>query len=117
MRSPSTPRSILHVDLDAFFVSVERLRDPSLVGKPVVVGADPRGGKGRGVVAAASYEAREHGLHSAMPIREAYHLCPYAVYLPGSHDCYRDAARAVRRVFRRFTPAVDPVSIDEAYLD
>ncbi|MGH7557067.1 MAG: DNA polymerase IV [Gemmatimonadota bacterium] len=117
MRPPSAPRSILHVDLDAFFVSVERLRDPSLVGKPVVVGADPRGGKGRGVVAAASYEAREHGLHSAMPIREAYRLCPHAVYLPGSHDRYRDAARAVRRVFRRFTPAVDPVSIDEAYLD
>ena len=117
VRSPSAPRSILHVDLDAFFVAVERLRDSSLTGKPVVVGADPRGGEGRGVVAAASYEAREYGLHSAMPIREAYRLCPHAVYLPGSYDRYRQAARAVRRVFRRFTPAVDPVSIDEAYLD
>lgn len=117
MAPPSAPRSILHVDLDAFFVAVERLRDPSLAGKPVVVGADPRGGKGRGVVAAASYEARAYGLHSAMPMREAWRLCPHAVYLPGSFDRYRDAARAVRRVFRRFTPAVDPVSIDEAYLD
>lgn len=111
------PRAILHVDLDAFFVSVERLRDPSLAGKPVVVGADPRGGKGRGVVAAASYEAREFGIHSAMPISEAWRRCPRAVYLPGSPDLYRRAARAVRAIFHRFTPAVEPVSIDEAYLD
>ena len=111
------PRAILHVDLDAFFVAVERLRDPSLAGRPVVVGADPRGGRGRGVVAAASYEARAYGLKSAMPIGEAYRRCPHAVFLPGRHDLYARAARAVRRVFRRFTPAVEPVSIDEAYLD
>lgn len=112
-----TPRAILHVDLDAFFVSVERLRDPSLVGRPVVVGADPRGGKGRGVVAAASYEAREFGIHSAMPIGEAWRRCPDAAWLRGSPDLYRRAARAVRSIFERFTPAVEPVSIDEAYLD
>jgi DNA polymerase-4 len=105
------------VDLDAFFVAVERLHDPSLVGKPVVVGADPRGGRGRGVVAAASYEARAYGIHSAMSISEAYRLCPHAVWLPGRHERYAKAGRAVRRIFRRMTPAVEPVSIDEAYLD
>lgn len=112
-----TARAILHVDLDAFFVAVERLRDPSLAGRPVVVGADPRGGRGRGVVAAASYEARAHGIRSAMPIGEAYRRCPAAAWLPGSPDLYRRAARAVRSVLARFTPAVEPVSIDEAYLD
>ncbi len=111
------PRSILHVDLDAFYVAVERLRDLSLVGKPVVVGADPRGGRGRGVVAAASYEARVFGVHSAMPIGEAYRRCPDGVYVGGHRDLYARAARAVRRVFAQFTPAIEPVSIDEAYLD
>ena len=111
------PRSILHVDLDAFFVAVERLHDPSLVGKPVIVGSDPQGGKGRGVVAAASYEAREYGIRSAMPISEAWRRCPHAVWLPGRHERYAEAARGVRRLFRQVTPAVEPVSIDEAYLD
>jgi DNA polymerase-4 len=110
-------RAILHVDLDALFVAVERLRDPSLAGRPVVVGADPKTGGGRGVVTAASYEARAFGIRSAMPIGEAYRRCPGAVYLPGHFDLYVRAARGVRRIFRRFTPAVEPVSIDEAYLD
>ena len=101
-----TARAILHVDLDAFFVAVERLRDPSLAGRPVVVGADPRGGRGRGVVAAASYEARAHGIRSAMPIGEAYRRCPDAAWLPGSPDLYRRAARAVRSVLARVIPAV-----------
>lgn len=110
-------RAILHVDLDAFFVAVERLRDPSLAGRPVVVGADPKGGRGRGVVAAASYEARAFGVRSAMPIGEAYRRCPDAVWLRGSPGLYRRAGRAVRAIFRRFTPAVDAISIDEAALD
>ena len=111
------PRAILHVDLDAFFVAVERLRDPSLAGRPVVVGADPRGGRGRGVVAAASYEARAFGIHSAMPISEAWRRCPDAVWLPGSHALYARASRAVGALLRRFTPAVETLSIDEAVLD
>lgn len=110
-------RAILHVDLDAFFVAVERLGDPSLIGRPIVVGADPQAGRGRGVVAAASYEARQYGIHSAMPIGEAYRRCPHAVYLPGRYDQYEQASRSVRRILRRFTPAVEAVSIDEAYLD
>jgi len=110
-------RAILHVDLDAFFVAVERRLDPSLEGKPVVVGADPREGKGRGVVAAASYEARAFGIRSAMPIGEAYRRCPDAVYLRGQRDLYVRAGRAARRILGRFTPAVEPLSIDEAVLD
>lgn len=112
-----TSPAILHVDLDAFFVAVERRLDPSLEGRPVVVGADPKEGRGRGVVAAASYEAREHGIHSAMAIGEAYRRCPGAVYLRGRRDLYVRAGRAVRRIFERFTPAVEPLSIDEAVLD
>lgn len=110
-------RAILHVDLDAFFVAVERQRDPSLEGKPVVVGADPKEGRGRGVVAAASYEAREHGIHSAMPIGKAWRRCPDAVYLRGNSSLYRRAGRKVRAILHRFTPAVEPLSIDEAVLD
>src|SRR5690349_11449444 len=109
-----TERTILHVDLDAFFASVEQRDRPELVGKPVIVGGDPRG---RGVVSAASYEARTFGIHSAMSLREAVRRCPDGVFLPVDGRRYQQASRDVMAILRRFTPQVEPISIDEAFLD
>ena len=100
--------------MDAFFVSVEELFDPSLKGKPVVVGGRPNE---RGVVSAASYAARKFGVHSAMPLRTAYKLCPQAIFVDGHPDRYRDCSRKVHEVLREFSPLVEMASIDEAYLD
>ena len=114
-RPPDHPiPQILHVDMDAFFVSVEELEDSSLKGKAVIVGADP---DGRGVVAAASYEARKFGIHSAMPIRTAKKLCPHAIFLRGHYEKYREYSDKIGQIFSEFTPAVEMVSIDEAHLD
>ena len=110
------PRTILHVDLDAFFAAVEQRDRPELRGLPVVVGG-PGGEYSRGVVSAASYEARRFGIHSAMSLREAYRRCPTAVFLPVDGRRYQEASRAVMAVLRRYTPAVEPISIDEAFLD
>lgn len=107
-------RVIFHVDMDAFFASVEQLDNPSYKGKPVIVGATP--GK-RGVVSACSYEARKYGLHSAMPINRAYQKCPHGIYLPVRMERYKEVSRGVFAVFHRFTPIIQPVSIDEAFLD
>ena len=107
-------RTVFHVDMDAFFVSVEELFDPSLQGKPVVVGGQRHE---RGVVSAASYEARKFGVHSAMPLRTAAKLCPQAVFVDGHPDRYRDCSEKVYSVLTSFSPQVEMVSIDEAYLD
>jgi DNA polymerase-4 len=107
-------RLYFHVDMDAFFVSVEELFDPSLKGKPVVVGGRP---DQRGVVSAASYAARKFGVHSAMPLRTAYKLCPQAIFVDGHRDRYLEYSEKVFAVLRKFSPRVEMASIDEAYLD
>ncbi|GIU77924.1 MAG: DNA polymerase IV [Bryobacteraceae bacterium] len=107
-------KTIFHVDMDAFFVSVEELFDPGLKGKPVVVGGQK---DERGVVAAASYEARKYGVHSAMPLRTAAKLCPHAIFLDGHPERYREYSHRVHEILLEFTPQVSMASIDEAYLD
>jgi len=113
-RTAEAHASILHVDMDAFFVSVELLERPELRGKPVVVGGRP---DQRGVVSAASYEARKYGIHSAMPLRTAGRLCPHAVFLDGHHEKYGEWSDRVATILAQFSPIVEMVSIDEAYLD
>jgi DNA polymerase-4 len=114
-------RAVIHLDLDAFYASVEQLRDPALRGQPVIVGgardSEGRLHTGRGVVAAASYEVRRFGVRSAMPLRTALRLCPQARVVPADFDAYRDASQRVFAIARHYTPLVEPLSLDEAYLD
>src|SRR5215475_3697851 len=110
-------RFILHVDMDAFYASIEQIDQPEYKGRPVIVGADPKGGKGRGVVAACSYEARRFGVRSALPISRAWKLCPHGVYVRPRMRRYVEVSKQVMEVFRRYTDLVEPLSIDEAFLD
>ncbi|MCH9650426.1 MAG: DNA polymerase IV [Deltaproteobacteria bacterium] len=108
------PRRILHCDMDCFYAAVHIRDDPSLQGKPVLIGGDP---SGRGVVAAASYEARRFGVHSAMPAAQAKRLCPEAIFLRAEFSRYRQESERIFAIYRSFTPAVQTLSLDEAYLD
>ena len=107
-------RKIIHIDMDAFFASVEQRDNPDLQGKPVIVGGKPGS---RGVVAACSYEARKFGVHSAMPSSQAAKLCREAIFVPPRFEAYREASNEIHRVFRLHTQAIEPLSLDEAYLD
>lgn len=111
------PRIILHIDMDAFFTSVEERENPSLKGKPVVVGADPKGGNGRGVVSTANYEARKFGIHSSMPISWAYRKCPSAVFLPVNMQFYAEASQRIMAILKKYAEKFEQASIDEAFLD
>ncbi len=111
------PRYILHVDMDAFFAAIEQRDNLKLKDKPVIVGADPKKGKGRGVVSTCSYEARKFGVHSALPIAIAYRKCPQGIFLPVDMPKYARVSQEIYAIFQQFTPKVEPVSIDEAFLD
>jgi nucleotidyltransferase/DNA polymerase involved in DNA repair len=110
-------RIILHADMDAFFAAVEVRENPSIAGKAVVVGADPKEGRGRGVVSACNYEARKYGIHSAMPISEAFRRCPAAVFLAPRMHLYADISERIVHIFENYTDLVEKISIDEAFLD
>ena len=108
-------KTIFHLDLDTFFVSVERIVNPKLNGKPVIVGADPK--SGRGVISTCSYEARKYGLHSAMPINQAYKLCPNGIYLRGTMSEYSRYSKEVRTLLEKYAPSIEQSSIDEFFMD
>jgi nucleotidyltransferase/DNA polymerase involved in DNA repair len=109
--------AFLHIDMDAFFAAVEELDHPEWRGKPIIVGADPRGGQGRGVVSTASYAARAFGVRSAMPIRQAWQRCPGGIYVRPRMARYTAVSEKVMDIFRSFTPRIQPISLDEAFLD
>jgi len=115
--TPARDRIVLHVDMDAFYAAVEARDDPRLRGVPLVVGADPQGGAGRGVVCTADYVARRYGIHSAMPISKAYEACPHAAFLRPDFPRYKVASRRVMDVLERYADVLEVVGMDEAYLD
>ena len=108
-------RSIIHIDMDAFYAAVEERDNPQLRGKPLVVGG--RNPHSRGVVSTASYAARKYGIHSAMPLKQAYLRCPQAIFLPVNMDKYKEVSRQIHQILQRFTRIIEPISLDEAFLD
>jgi DNA polymerase IV (DinB-like DNA polymerase) len=110
-------RIILHIDMDYFFAQIEERENPQFKGKPVVVGADPKGGQGRGVVSTCNYIARKYGIHSALPISKAHQLCPNAIFLPVNMELYQKVSEKIMRIVERYSPLFEQVSLDEAYLD
>ncbi|MBO0471824.1 DNA polymerase IV [Enterococcus sp. DIV0242_7C1] len=112
-----TSRKIIHIDMDAFFASVEERDHPELVGHPLVIARHPSDTGGKGVVTTANYEARKFGIHSAMSAQKAFELCPQAIFKAGDHQKYSEISQQIRAIFRRYTDVIEPVSIDEAYLD
>ena len=112
-----TSRKIIHIDMDAFFASVEERDHPELAQHPLVIARHPSDTGGKGVVTTANYEARKYGIHSAMSAQKAYELCPHAIFVPGNHEKYRLVSNEVREIFAKYTDVIEPVSIDEAYLD
>lgn len=112
-----TSRKIIHIDMDAFFASVEERDDPELAKHPLVIARHPSDTGGKGVVTTANYEARKYGIHSAMSAQKAFELCPQAIFIPGNYEKYREISQQVREIFRQYTDIIEPVSIDEAYLD
>ena len=113
----NTSRKIIHIDMDAFFAAVEVRENPSLRGKPVIIGRHPKETGGRGVVSTASYEARKFGVHSAMSSMEAYERCPQGIFISGNYELYREVSQQIREIFQEYTDLVEPLSLDEAYLD
>lgn len=112
-----TSRKIIHIDMDAFFASVEERDHPELVGQPLVIARHPSDTGGKGVVTTANYEARKFGIHSAMSAQKAFELCPEAIFKAGDYQKYSEISRQIREIFSRYTDIIEPVSIDEAYLD
>ena len=112
-----TSRKIIHVDMDAFFASIEERDNPKLKGKPVVIARNPLETGGRGVVSTANYEARKYGIHSAMSAKEAYDLCPQAIFISGNYAHYQEISRQMHEIFHRYTDEVEGMALDEAYLD
>jgi len=110
-------RIILHIDMDYFFAQIEERENPQFKGEPVVVGADPKKGKGRGVVSTANYEARKYGIHSALPISIAWRLCPNAIFLPVNMKLYQEVSERIMEILKNYSPIVEQVSLYEAYLD
>ncbi|KXT85576.1 DNA polymerase IV [Streptococcus sp. DD11] len=112
-----TSRKIIHIDMDAFFAAIEERDNPKLKGHPVIIGSDPRLTGGRGVVSTCNYEARKFGVHSAMSSKEAYERCPQGIFISGNYEKYQSVGQEIRQIFRRYTDLIEPMSIDEAYLD